>query len=805
MTLFTISLLVLIQHFSWSEEVSVSELLSQYETLQPFHENMAIIMPVEKCENKNRSSKKTRTLPDRYAVEDHFEPFEELLHKTENFVDTANPDFVHTSLGQKYQQLKTLMNIHKQLKSCSPDNSVISDDILYRTQSNISIALENPDECKPVLSDSENSTTLFANHLQHINNKNMTTESDFEDNLFAQALKTSIQTRINFTRQTEDGNINTQDFKQKLLDQFCTGNTPVSTSRGTRDRKGWICSEKDEEIISNLIREAVNSADNKELIQHPTKLSHQKEDCFTIRRNSGTRNCVNKNIYEFQSTPPKLAGEGQIDSLTPPVIVSDINNRIADLNSILEDYNDQKKELEEAWALENKNPRQEEYSSLPEKRQSEYEYALKRKKFNDELKRLKKIAFLEYKQELALLHSSGAGALLQTNAVRNKSKFKELEKITSKGLGILGFEEAELTHKNDFPLLEPIDDHTAHMAVQERFQRIDQHIKDLLSDQRNKQKTDQEYLDRLQQGASEEDLKKWYNDQRSERLSKLVLSNPQTISSVLLNNPEYSSTLCKVAHKIEKDNQFRENLITGVFIGSIVGSITISILTAGAGAPASFTTTLSLTVGTGLTAADFTWRMSEINRHRRNQEDMLNAYLSQTGDDQSIEDIRKEWKSKVKQHFHAGWAVTLGTFDVFRISSTIKKAKLAKKEALIPSLYIQNNQIQKIITDNDQYMESIQGLLQKHPVRSVQRALNSIRKLPLDQQRIVLDSLSRISQHDSFNFTAFSREMKRAASKKRVLQILSNWAVCHTCRVKAGTRKQKDSSDARSVIESSQL
>ena len=794
-----ISFLVFVHHFSWSEEESVNELLSQYEALQPFHENMTIIMPEEKCKNTGKSSKFKKECWIEAKWEDHSESLEKLLLDTENTLDTSNPDFIQTPLGQKYQDLKNLMNLHKNLKSCSTENSVIDDDILYRTQSNASLALENSSMCKPVSSNSENSIALFGNHLEQIANNNKTVGSSFEDDLFSQALKTSIQTRINFTKQTGEDNINTQKFKQTFLDKFCIGDVPNPTPRGIRRKKDWICNKKDEEIITNLIKEAINSANTKELVQHPTKLSHQEEMCFT---NSRKKKCVNTNIHEFQTTPPKFAEEGQMDSLPTPVIVADINERIANLNFILEDYNNQKKELEEKWALE--NPRQQKYSNLPKKRKDEYEHALKFAKFNDELKRLKKIFFLEYKQELALLHASGAGALLQTDAVRNKSNFKEIEKITSKGLGLLGFEEAELTHTEGFPLLQPINEHTARLAVQERFQRMDQHIKNLLSDQRNKHKTDQQYLDRLQENPSE-DVKKWYNDQRFERLSNLILFNPQILSSVLINNPEYSSILCTTASRIAKDQRFREMLKTGIFIGSAVGAITISILTAGAGAPASLTSIISMAAGMGVATADFTIRISEVNRHSRNQEDLLNAYLSQTGDHQSIEDIRKEWKSKVKEQFHAGWALALGTFDIFRISSSIKKGAFAKQEVPTPTLRVQNDQLPRIITENNQYIRPIQDLLQKHPLRSVQRLLNSVKRLPPDQQRIILDSFSKISKQDSFNLTAFTREIKKSSSKDNVVKILRRWAVCVSCRAKAGTRKQKDSSDANSIIESSQL
>ena len=590
-----------------------------------------------------------------------------------NFIDTTNPDFSSTLLGQKYHNLKSFINIHKKLSSCSKSNSVVNDDILYRAQSNVFLNLENPDYCQPVSSNSESELALLGNHLQQIARRNNSKTSSFEDNLFSQALQTSIHSRVTLTKQFGNDDINTPNFTQKLLDQLCEGDVLTSTSRGLRKKRDWVCTEKDKAVINNLIREIIKEINNKELIQHPTKFSQQKEECFSVQRNK-RKKCVNKKFYEFQSMPPVFAEDNQIDSLDVPTIVADINYRISRLNSILEDYNEERKELENKLALEEQNINQEENLSLPEQRKRDHNRSLKRKKLQDELKRLKRIFFLDYKQELSLLHANGAGALLQTDVIRNQSKFKELEQITTKNLGLSGFEEAELTHKEDFPLLKPIDDHIARSAKRETLLRIDKQIQTLLSDQRNKHKIDQEYLDRIQNVSSEEEkqnLNKWYQEQRFDRLSKLILSNPKTISPVLLNSPEYSSLLCEIADKIEKDEKFKETLKTGLFIGSALGSVVVGTLTAGTGAPPTLAATASLATAVGVTAADFTLRMKEMSRHSRNQEAMLNAYLSQTGDEQSIVDIRKEWKLAFTQGVHAKWTLALGTFDLYRIGSAI--------------------------------------------------------------------------------------------------------------------------------------
>ena len=803
MAFFILIFLTLINSFLWSKETSISDLMSQYETLHPFHENIRILMPNEKCETKNKSQRVCWT---ETQWEDNSKPFKDLLRDTESSVDTTNPEFLSTPLGQKYKQLETFMNTYNTLQSCSTSKPLVNNEILFRTQSNISLALENTDDCKTISSNSsikENSIALLGSHLQQaINGGIPLKESSFEDDLFSQALQTSIQARITFAKQFGNDDINTPFFKQKLLERFCKGNVPTSTVRGLRQKKGWACTETDEKVISDLIKQSINEVNNKEVVKHPTKFSEEKEECSTIQRN---KRCVNTNVYEFQSMPPVFAEEDQIDLLDTPTIVADINYRIANLNSILEEYNEQKRVLEEKFFLENPDINPEENLNLPEKRRAEHERSLKHKKFNDEMKRLKKIAFLDYKQELSLLHKSGAGALLQTDAIRTQSNFNELEKITSKALGILGFEEAELTHPEGFPLLKPISDRTAQSATHEALLRIDQQIQTLLADQRNKHKIDQEYLDRIQQASSKkekQDLQEWYQDQQFDRLSKLILFNPNTISPVLLDNPEYSSVLCETVNKIEKDKKLKEMLKTGLLVMSAAGSVGIAVITAGVGAPAPLTIASTVIVGTGMTLTDFTVRVNEVSRHTRNQENLLNAYLSQTGDDQSIVDIRKEWKSSIKEQFHAGWALALGTFDFSRMGSAFTKIKLHKSSsAKIPTLQTRNDQLQRIITENDQYKSAIESLLQDHSLRSVQRLLNNIRRLQTNQQKQVLDSFAKITQHRSFDLTAFSRDIKKAHTRENIKELLKRWAICISCRVKFGTKKTKSSSDSKSVIE----
>jgi len=797
MAVFTISFLILITQFSWSKDTS--ELMSQYEALQPFHENIRILMPNEKC--KIHRSKQVCWTEKQW--EDNSSSFKDALYATESSVDTASPEFLSTPLGLKYQQLKTFMSAYNALQSCSKTQPLINNEILLRTQSNISLALEKPDDCSVNSSTEKNSIALLGNHLQQITPGVPLKESAFEDDLFSQTLQTSIQARVTLTKQLGSEDINTPSFKQNLLEQFCTGNVLTPSSRGLRKRTSWVCTEKDEKEISDLMRKFINEVNTMEVVEHPIKLSGEKRECFIVHRN---KKCVHTNLYEFQSTPPDFAGDNQIDSLDTPTIVADINYRISNLNFILEEYNEQKEGLEEKFFSENTDIKQEALS-LPEKRAAEYERALKHRKFNEKLKRLKKTAFLDYKEELALLHGNGAGTFLQTDVIRSQSNFEELEKIATKALGILGFEEAELTHSEDFPLLKPISSRAAQLAAQEALLRIDRQIQTLFADQRNKHKIDQEYLNQIQQTSSEkekQDLKDWYQDQRFDRLSKLILFNPNAVSPVLLENPEYFSVFCETVNKVEKDKKFKERLKTALLIGSVAGAMAIATVTAGAGAPVPITLASTIVAGTGLTLTDFTLRILEVGRHARNQENLLNAYLSQTGDEQSIVDIRKEWKSSIKEKFHAGWALALGTFDISRAGSAIKRIKLYKKSATdIPTLQTQNNQLQRIITENDQHKEAIEGLLQKHPLRSVQRLLNNVKKIPIDRQKEVLDSFTKIAQHKSFDLTAFTRDLKQSSTKEQIADILKRWAICISCRVKVGTKKTKNSSDSKSVIESS--
>ena len=91
MAFFILSFLILIHSFLWSNEVPISELMSQHETLHPFHEKIAILMPYKKCsKNRNKGNKTKENCWIDRQWEDNSKPFEDLLRKTKNSSDTKS-------------------------------------------------------------------------------------------------------------------------------------------------------------------------------------------------------------------------------------------------------------------------------------------------------------------------------------------------------------------------------------------------------------------------------------------------------------------------------------------------------------------------------------------------------------------------------------------------------------------------------------------------------------------------------------------------------------------------------------------
>ena len=596
------------------------ELLSQYWKLHPFHQSIIESVEVQKCQKLNRNSKK-EVCHTEIQQKDNPKKFHELLSNTKKFVgNTNNSNFLNSPLGRQYQSLKKFINIYEQFQSCEESASWGTRASLDNTFSRL---ISNIGPCPPLMTTNNTIPRETVAPIFHVlqsiqgEGKHLPPESSFlEDQILGEALKRSLKARILFAHKFKN-----QKPDRETVSNFCQGPVTykVSTVRGlrTKKRQGNICTDEEKALLETLVDEI---------------------------------------------------GQKLSSSNSPVQVATDLNQRIALLNFILESYNKEKQRLEQQWREEDDR----------KKTPSRVRERLKRGR-SRQLFRLKKAIFENYQTTLYLLHAQGAGDLLQTDAIREKSGLPKLEIVDPKFWGIGGFELSVLKSKDDFPLLDSLKEKDADRAIEESLSRTKQQVQELLQGHREKQEADRKYLQDLKDNSPKAQplLRERYQKERLKSIGKLLKNNPGVVGSILGAHPEHAGILCQVAQNISRDERNHLVIKTGAYLVAGAAITVLGFTTLGAGLLP--TSVLIAALGAG-TAADYTYQISERQKHHEFREDVLNAYLSMGGDKRSIEDIKNEWISTLKADKSSKTALALGTLEIFSfyIAKAIRVAKTAK-------------------------------------------------------------------------------------------------------------------------------
>ena len=312
----------------------------------------------------------------------------------------------------------------------------------------------------------------------------------------------------------------------------------------------------------------------------------------------------------------KKIAQQKVSSMSAALVAADLNSRVAKMNLTLQQYHQQKKELEAKW--------KEQDDAVPEGRKRSRRYRdrdvpRKKKARKKKLGNLKKDIFHEFTNQYAQLHASGAGQLFQTEAVKKAAGLSDLQEIRVKFFG--GIEEVALKDTESFALLDFIDETTARQAMSEALSRTPHQVQDLLQRRKNKDSM--------------------------ENLTHLVTVNPTSAGRVLLNNPLYGELFCDIAKKMavgERNRKVGQYMIVGV------GTAAALVATAGAALPVAVTAG-ALATGAAYTATQVIYHNREESRNEKLLADMLNSYFSGTGNDQSIGEMRTTWQN-MKQADH---------------------------------------------------------------------------------------------------------------------------------------------------------
>ena len=443
----------------------------------------------------------------------------------------------------------------------------------------------------------------------------------------------------------------------------------------------------------------------------------------------------------------QLSGPKNIPTpMGPGQIRNDLNSRIAQMNYTLQEFNRKKDELQRSWEVEDiEDERTYQKDPVSSRRYTRQIAPRKRRARQQELSQLKGEAYDEYVRLYSSLHDDGAGHLLQTNAVKTSSNITRLEEMSSKWLGFAGFEPEVLSDENtDFPLLHPIDDAVVGRAVRESLSRTKGQVQDLLARRRD--------------GNPRNHV---------ENLEYLIMANPTSAGHVLINNPQYANKLCEILQGMAVSERNRTMLEFGTFMVLGVGITIAGIGTLGGALPMA-ATLAGVVGGVALTVAEQSYMLHESARYRRRQTAILNAYLSGTGDDQSIEEIRSNWQKMLESDHFAKMGQWFGLFDILGVPHAARAGAFLKLANTIDGLETGLSKTWKLlylISKEDSYILSIRGLMEHYSREQIGSLLNFLATLSKDKQVSLLQSLGQLTSGD---LNAFSQlqSVRRVLSRE---------------------------------------
>ena len=740
----------LLQAYAGVEE----ELLVQYQKLHPYHESIRDPMPVQRCEN--RSIKYGRSEQNHCWIEVEYEDSSEamraLLKKTKESFDTSEHKFLSSGLGREYSHLKNFIDIYDRMEKCkepNPEDSALSDEaglMLSRFEESSSEAVSPASSCESCHAKSspfpaaKKTRSLLAAIVNLFSTDKNLEEAEFQDEIFSQALKKSIQSRVLMESQFNPENFSNPRFSETLVNKVC--------QKPAGDNK--LCRKEDKALLKHLIEEAKSSTEPVE---------------------------------------------------SRPNITNNVNQSIAHLNNILEEYNSERKIL-----LEQKRKEKEKLPKNITRRPYSHRINIK---YAAQLKRLKESVFREYQLELAQIYNTADGRILRTNAIHTASGFNKLEEMNSKLLGIQGFEETTLTNKDEFSRLLPIDKNTAEKALNETFSRSNQSLQDLLEQNQQKQNDDQEYKNQLKQMpnlAKAKELDAEYRRKRMKDIEDLLIIHPDIISRSLVQNPKYTPIICTAVKNVSNDRRKKALFKNSVTLAGGVGSLAIAVVApylGFVGLPVALSAIGAAVTGA---AADYAFRSQGASEHRKLKEKMLNAYLAETGDSQSIEDIRSEWRKALAEDLHAKWAIGFGLFDITRGGKAIRQtiihsSQSAKRSA---AAQITRNRILLFnISQNRMHEEALITLLKTQSNLEVRNFLRAVSLFPPKKQSKILSELPHMASNPQLNLVQLTSELKKQGIKANLSSFLVRYTRCLNCKAKPTIKIQKGKQNPHSIREQS--
>ena len=137
----------------------------------------------------------------------------------------------------------------------------------------------------------------------------------------------------------------------------------------------------------------------------------------------------------------------------------------------------------------------------------------------------------------------------------------------------------------------------------------------------------------------------------------------------------------------------------------------------------------------------------ESNKKRTLHEQMLNAYLSEGGDKQSIDEIRKQWDEILETDYAINVTLGLGLFDLMVIPSAAKAGAILRLSGKLDNFdhHLKQNKkfLQKVVANNDS-TKTVHALLKKYPKDDVGELMHFISSLSVKRQNEMMAQLNML-------------------------------------------------------------
>ena len=149
---------------------------------------------------------------------------------------------------------------------------------------------------------------------------------------------------------------------------------------------------------------------------------------------------------------------------------------------------------------------------------------------------------------------------------------------------------------------------------------------------------------------------------------------------------------------------------------------------------------------------------------------MLNAYLAELGDDQTIDQIRASWQSVIESEYHANASLWFGIFDAIGVPQAAQAGAFFRLIRTIDGLDGSSaiNKLIYLISKNGTFIKTVRKLMEQYPKEKTGDLLNFIAQLPRRKQRAILNELSRAPNLDSLIFLGRSHRIRNILAEEEL-------------------------------------